>query len=167
MIGIAEIKLTEAEIDAAVEVLKSGNLRQGPHCQAFEEEFAAYVGAKHAVTSSNGTAALHLPYLAMLKPGDEVLVPSFTFIATASMVSYAGGTPVFVDVDPDTFLIDLEDAATKVTARTRAIAPVHLFGNPCDRAAVEEIVSVTQKQGGGLRSLVHAIIQHPIFQKPW
>lgn len=137
MIGIAEIKLTDAEIQAAVDVLKSGNLRQGPQCQGFEDEFAAYVGAKHAMTSSNGSAALHLPYLALLEAGDEVLVPSFTFIATASMASYAGGKPVFVDVDPDTFLIDLEDAAAKVTDRTRAIAPVHLFGNPCDRPAIE------------------------------
>jgi len=137
MIGIAEIKLSDAEIDAAVAVLKSGNLRQGPECQAFENEFAAYVGAAHAVTSSNGSAALHLPYLALLEPGDEVLVPSFTFIATASMVSYAGGRPVFVDVDPETFLIDLKDAATKVTERTRAIAPVHIFGNPCDRTEIE------------------------------
>lgn len=137
MIGIAEIKLTDAEVQAAVDVLKSGNLRQGPHCQAFEEEFAAYVGAEYAVTSSNGSAALHLPYLAMLEPGDEVLVPSFTFIATASMASYAGAKPIFVDVDPDTFLIDLADAEAKVTSKTRAIAPVHLFGNPCDRTAVE------------------------------
>lgn len=137
MIGIAEIKLTDAEIDAAVAVLKSGALRQGPQCQAFEGEFAAAVGAKHAMTSSNGSAALHLPYMALLEPGDEVLCPSFTFIATASMVSMAGGTPVFVDVDADTFLIDLEDAARKTTSKTKAIAPVHLFGNPCDRTAVE------------------------------
>lgn len=137
MIGIAEIKLTDAEIQAAVDVLKSGGLRQGPHCQAFEDEFAGYVGATHAVTSSNGSAALHLPYLALLEPGDEVLVPSFTFIATASMASYAGAKPVFVDVDPNTFLIDLADAEAKVTSKTRAIAPVHLFGNPCDRPSVE------------------------------
>lgn len=137
MIGIAEIKLTESEIEAATAVLRSGNLRQGKECQAFEEEFAAYVGAKHAMTSANGSAALHLPYLAMLEPGDEVLVPSFTFIATASMASFVGAKPVFVDVDPNTFLIDLEDAAAKVTSRTRAIAPVHLFGNPCDQTAVD------------------------------
>lgn len=137
MIGIAEIKLTESEIDAAVAVLKSGNLRQGPQCDAFEKEFAAHVGAKLGMTSSSGSSALHLPYLALLQPGDEVLVPSFTFIATASMVSYAGGKPIFVDVDPNTFLIDLEDAERKITPKTVAISPVHLFGNPCDRPAVE------------------------------
>ncbi len=137
MIGIAEIKLTENEIEAAVAVLRSGGLREGPICRAFETEFAEHVGAAHAMTSSSGSAALHLPYLALLEPGDEVLCPSFTFIATASMVSYSGGKPVFVDVDPETFLIDLEDAEAKITPKTKAIAPVHLFGNPCDRTAVE------------------------------
>ncbi|MGZ0187853.1 MAG: DegT/DnrJ/EryC1/StrS family aminotransferase, partial [Alphaproteobacteria bacterium] len=137
MIGIAEIKLSDTEIEAAVAVLKSGNLRQGPECKAFEDEFAAHVGAKFAMTSANGSTALQLPYMALLSSGDEVLCPSFTFIATASMVSMAGGTPVFVDVDPKTFLIDLADAATKITSRTKAIAPVHLFGNPCDCTAIQ------------------------------
>jgi perosamine synthetase len=131
-IGMAEIKLTEAEIEAAVRVLRSGALRQGKECDAFEQEFAAKVGARYAVTSANGSAALHLAYLACLAPGDEVLVPSFTFMATASMVTMTGGRPVFCDVDPRTFLLDLKDAAGKVTSRTRAIAPVHLFGNACD-----------------------------------
>lgn len=138
-INIAEIKLTEAEIAAAVQVLRSGALRQGKECDAFEQEFAAKVGAQFAVTSANGSAALHLAYMAFLKPGDEVLVPSFTFIATASMVTMSGGRPVFCDVDPQTFLIDLEDAAKKITPRTRAISPVHLFGNACDVEAVESL----------------------------
>ncbi len=136
-IGMAEIKFTEAEIEAAVRVLRSGALRQGKECSAFEEEFAARVGAKFAVTSANGSAALHLAYLAFLQPGDEVLVPSFTFVATASMVTMAGSKPVFCDVDPHTFLLDLEDAARKVSPRTRAISPVHLFGNACDIDAVQ------------------------------
>lgn len=135
-IQMAEIKLTEAEINSAVRVLRSGALRQGKECDAFEREFGQKVGAKFAVTSANGSAALHLPYMAFLEPGDEVLVPSFTFIATASMVSMSGGKPVFCDVDPETFLIDLKDAETKVTPKTRAISPVHLYGNPCDREAV-------------------------------
>ena len=136
-IGMAEIKLTEAEIEAAVRVLRSGALRQGKECSAFEEEFAARVGAKFAVTSANGSAALHLAYLAFLQPGDEVLVPSFTFMATASMVTMTGGKPVFCDVDPHTFLLDLEDAARKVSPRTRAISPVHLFGNACEIDVVQ------------------------------
>jgi perosamine synthetase len=137
-IGIAEIKLTEGEIDAAVRVLRSGALRQGKECDAFEKEFAEKVGAKFAITCANGTAALHLPYLAVLQEGDEVLVPSFTFIATGSMVTMAGGKPVFCDIGPDDFLLDLEDAQRKLTPRTRAIAPVHLFGNACRIEAVQE-----------------------------
>jgi perosamine synthetase len=136
-VRIAETSLTEEEIDAAVRVLRSGALRQGEQCDAFEEEFAAYVGARHAVTSANGSAALHLAYMAFLEPGDEVLVPSFTFIATGSMVTAAGGRPVICDVDPETFLIDLADAERRITPRTRAISPVHLFGNPCAIDAVQ------------------------------
>jgi perosamine synthetase len=136
-IQMAEIKLTEEEIASAVRVLSSGALRQGKECDGFEQEFAQKVGAKYAVASANGTAALHLAYMTFLQPGDEVLVPSFTFIATGSMVSAAGGKPVFCDVDAQTFLIDLDDAERKVGANTRAIAPVHLFGNVCDIDKVE------------------------------
>jgi perosamine synthetase len=125
-------------MEAALAVLKSANLRQGPECKGFEDEFAAHVGVKFAMMSGyNGSTALQLPYMALLSPGDEVLCPSFTFTATASMVSMAGDKPVFVDVDPKTFLTDLADAATKVTSRTKAIAPVHLFGNPCDCKAIK------------------------------
>lgn len=138
---MAEIKLTEKEIDAAVRVLRSGALRQGKECDAFEKEFAEKVGAAFAVTSANGSAALHLPYMAFLKPGDEVLVPGFTFIATASMVSMSGGKPIFCDVHPETFLLDLEDAEKKITKQTRAISPVHLFGNPCDREATKSFAA--------------------------
>ncbi|MCK8604351.1 DegT/DnrJ/EryC1/StrS family aminotransferase [Desulfoferrobacter suflitae] len=138
MIEMAQIKLTDSEVDAAVRVLRSGSLRQGRECDGFEAEFAAKVGAKHAVTCANGTAALHLAYMAFLEQGDEVLVPSFTFIATGSMVTLCGGKPILCDVDPATFLLDLKDAERKITRKTRAIAPVHLFGNPCDMQAVAE-----------------------------
>ncbi len=134
---MASISLSEEEIWAAVEVLRSGALRQGKQCDAFEAEFAAFVGAQYAVASANGSAALHLAYMAFLNPGDEVLVPAFTFIATGSMVTVAGGRPVICDVDPETFLIDLADAERRVTPRTRAISPVHLFGNPCAIDAVQ------------------------------
>jgi perosamine synthetase len=136
-IAMAEIKLTEEEITAAVKILSSGLLRQGKECDAFEQEYAQKVGAKYAIASANGTAALHLAYMTFLQPGEEVLVPSFTFVATGSMVTMVGGEPVFCDVDSKTFLIDLEDAEKKVTARTRAIAPVHLFGNVCDVGAIQ------------------------------
>jgi dTDP-4-amino-4,6-dideoxygalactose transaminase len=131
-VSMAEIKLTENEIAAAERVLRSGALRQGKECDRFEQQFAEKVGARHAVTNSNGSAALHLAYMAILNPEDEVLVPSFTFIATGSMVTATGGRPVFCDIEPDTFLIDMEDAERKVTSKTKAIAPVHLFGNPCN-----------------------------------
>ena len=142
MIGMAEIRLSENEIEAAVRVLRSGALRQGKECEAFEREFAEKVGSKYAVTCANGSAALHLAYMAFLEPGDEVLVPSFTFIATGSMVVMAGGKPVFCDIDPKSFLIDLKDAERKITSKTRAITPVHLFGNPCD---VDTIVAFAKE----------------------
>ena len=137
-IGMAEIKLTKEEISAAVKVLESGALRQGKECDTFEKEFAQKTGAKFAVTNANGSAALHLAYMALIEPGDEVLVPSFTFIATGSMVTAAGGVPVICDVDPDSYLLDLEDAAKRITDKTKAVAPVHLFGNPCDIEAVQK-----------------------------
>ncbi|MGC8492287.1 MAG: DegT/DnrJ/EryC1/StrS family aminotransferase [Syntrophobacteraceae bacterium] len=140
-IEISEVKLTGEEIESAVDVLRSGNLRQSVECEAFEREFASRVGASHAVTCANGTASLHLAYMSFLKPGDEVLVPSFTFMATGSMVAMSGGRPVFCDIDPETFLIDLEDAERRITERTRAIAPVHLFGNPVDAEAVGDFAA--------------------------
>ncbi|RLF33006.1 MAG: aminotransferase DegT [Thermoplasmata archaeon] len=142
LIKIAETKLTEVEIEAAVRVLRSGALRQGKECEAFERKFAEKVEAKYAITCSSGSAALHLAYMTVLKLGDEVLVPSFTFIATASMIVMAGGKPIFCDIDPETFLIDLKDAERKITEKTEAIAPVHLFGNPCN---IEEIQSFAKK----------------------
>lgn len=140
-IEISEVKLTEEEIQSAVEVLRSGNLRQNGQCEAFEREFASRVGASCAVACANGTASLHLAYMTFLKPGDEVLVPSFTFMATGSMVAMSGGRPVFCDIDPETFLLDLVDAERRITERTRAIAPVHLFGNPADAGAVRDFAA--------------------------
>lgn len=139
MIPIADTQLTEAEINAAIDVLRTGMLRQGPKVEAFEKEFGAFVGARHAVANANGSAALHIAFACFLKPGEEVLVPSFTFIATATMVIAAGGVPVMCDVDPVTWMIDLDDAASKITDRTRAIVPVHLFGNVCDIEGVQAL----------------------------
>ena len=136
-INIAQIKLTDAEIDAATAVLRSGGLRQGKECEAFENEFAAAEGAQFGVTCANGSAANQLGYMAGLEPGDEILVPAFTFIASAMSASVAQIKPIFCDVDPDTYLIDLEDAAKRITPKTRGIAPVHLFGNCVDPNAVQ------------------------------
>ena len=124
--------ITEGDVEEVTRVLRSGRLREGPQCRKFEEEFASKVGSKFAVSLSSGTAALQVAYLVLLQPGDEVLVPSFTFIATASMVALSGATPVFCDVDAKTFTLDLGDAEKRITPHTRAIAPVHLFGNCCD-----------------------------------
>ena len=141
-IQMAQIQLDKEEIDAAVGVLKTGSLRQGKVCNAFENKFSEEVGAKYALTCSSGTAALHLAYMACLKPDDEVLVPTFTFFATASMVTMTGCRPVFCDVDPETWLIDLKDAEGRITQKTRAIAPVHLFGNACP---ADEIIAFAEK----------------------
>jgi perosamine synthetase len=136
MIPLNKVVLSDKEIAAANQVLQSGNLRQGKVTTALEEAFAKEVGAQFAVAVSSGTAALHLPYMEFLKPGDEILVPTFTFIATASMASMVGAKPVFCDVDSRTFTLDVADARSRITPRTKAVAPVHLFGNPCDMEGI-------------------------------
>ncbi len=142
LIPMAEVRFSDEEMEAALEVLRSGKLAQGEMVRAFEEAFAHYVGARYAVAASSGTAALHLAYLAVLEPGGEVLVPTFTHISTASMIHFAGCRPVFCDIDPRTFTLDVDDARRRVTARTRAVVPVHLFGNACK---VEEVLAFAQE----------------------
>lgn len=140
-IPIASPVFSEEEINDVVQVLRSGNVRQGPRVAEFEEEFANAVGSKYAYAVSSGTAALHLAYLSLLKPGDEVIVPAFTFIATAAAAVFANAKPVFADIDPETLTISIEDAKRKITPRTKAIAPVHLFGNACDMDAVGRLAA--------------------------
>jgi perosamine synthetase len=140
-IPIAQVQFDEGEIDAALAVLRSGQIRQGKICREFEERFAAAVGAQHAVAVSSGTAALHLAWLAAIEPGDEVLVPAFTFIATASSVVLAGGRPVFCDVSPENGMLDIADARCRLTDRTRGIAPVHLYGNACDVDGIQKLAA--------------------------
>jgi len=132
VIHIASIEITQTEIDRVVKVLKSGNLRQGALCLEFEERFARKVGVRQAVAVSSGTAALHLAWLAIIKEGDEVLVPTFSFLATASAVLMAGGIPLFCDVDLRSGNIDVVDARRRIGPNTRGIAPVHLYGGACD-----------------------------------
>lgn len=138
-ISMGAPQISEEDIAQVVGVLRSGRLREGPICQQFEQEFAAQAGARYALAVSSGTAALHIAYAALLQPGDEVLVPSFTFMATASMVRFANAQPVFCDVDPRTFTLDAADAEKRVTALTRAVVPVHLFGNSCDIEAFQKL----------------------------
>ena len=139
-IPIAQPSLGEEENDAVLAVLASGMIAQGPETAAFEEEFAAYCGVPHAVAVNNGTAALHAALLAAgVGPGDEVVVPAFTFFATASSVSMCGAVPVFVDVDPATATIDPADILAKVSPKTKAVIAVHLYGQPCDVGEVREV----------------------------
>jgi dTDP-4-amino-4,6-dideoxygalactose transaminase len=118
-----------AEARAVAQVLESGWVTQGPVVARFEEQFAAFVGARYAVATSSCTTALHVALLlAGVGPGDEVICPSLTFIATANAIVYAGATPVFADVERDTWNIDPEDALRRVSPKTRAIMPVHQVG---------------------------------------
>jgi dTDP-4-amino-4,6-dideoxygalactose transaminase len=127
-----------AEIAAAADVLESGQLTMGPKVAEFEAALAAACSVDHAVAVSSGTAALHLALLALeIGPGDEVLVPAYTFPATANVVALVGARPVLVDVDPETMNLDAGQAAAAVTPRTRAVLAVHLFGRPLDWEALE------------------------------
>jgi dTDP-4-amino-4,6-dideoxygalactose transaminase len=132
-VPIAKPFLGEEEKAAALEALSSGQLSQGPRVAEFERAFAAYHGAKHGVATSNGTTALTTALMAHeIGPGDEVIVPSFSFFATASCVLSVGATPVFADIDATTFCLDAAAAEAAITSRTRAIMPVHLYGLPAD-----------------------------------
>jgi len=133
-------------IDGAVRrVVESGQFVLGEEVEALEAEVAAFLGVGHAVGVASGTDALHLVLRAAgIGPGDEVLVPAFTFIAPAEVVVYCGATPVFVDIDPETFALDPDAAASALTARTRAIIPVHIFGHP---APMEEIGALADRHG--------------------
>ena len=112
----------------------------GKYVERFEQAFATAVGSKHALSCSNGTVALHLALVGLgLEPGDEVLVPTLTFVAGANAVGYCGATPVFVDIDPGTWCIDAAQLEAHITAKTRAIIAVHLRGHPCDMAVIMEV----------------------------
>ena len=139
-IPIAKPSIGNEEIEEVVRVLKSGMLAQGKKVEEFEKQFSKYIGVKHAIAVSNGTSALHTALLsAGIKPGDEVIVPSFTFIATANSVLFCGAKPIFADIGEDDFNIDTDDLQRKITSKTKAIIPVHLYGQPADMKAIMEI----------------------------
>jgi dTDP-4-amino-4,6-dideoxygalactose transaminase len=143
MINIAKPMIGDEEKKAVLEVLDSGIIAQGPRVKAFEEAFAAMCGVKYAVATTSGTTALHVALLAHgIGEGDEVITSPFTFIASANSVLYTGARPVFVDIDAMTFNIDPELIEAKITPRTRAIMPVHLFGLSCD---MDAIMAIAQK----------------------
>jgi len=125
--------LTESDVDAVARVLRSGRLALGPMAHEFERRLADYVGRRYAVAVNSGTAAVHLAVKGLrIGPGDEVLVPSFTFAATVNAVLYERATPVFVDIEPDTYNIAPDDLERKRTSRTRAVLVVDIFGHPAD-----------------------------------
>src|SRR3989442_1006643 len=133
-------QILQPEIDEVVATMRSGWLGTGPRVARFERAFRDYVGAGHALAVHSGTAALHLALVAIgLRPGDEVIVPAMTFAATANVVIHAGGRPVLADVDRETMCLDVNDAARRVTARTRAIVPVHFGGRPCEMGPLLEL----------------------------
>jgi len=139
-IPIAKPVIGEEETKAVEEVLSSGMLIQGEAVKRFEDSFSAYLSVKNSVACSNGTVALDLVLKAFgIGPGDEVITPAFTFIATANAILYQGSKPVFADVEPRTFNIDPQDLLEKITPRTKAIIGVHLYGQPFDLQAVQQI----------------------------
>lgn len=136
----ARQSVDDDDIRAVVEVLRSDRITSGPAIPKFETSLADAVGAEWAVAVSSGTAALHIACAAAnVGPGDEVIVPAITFLSTANCARYVGAEPIFADVDPDTGLMDVEAAASRVTPKTRAIVPVHLGGAAADIAAVQRL----------------------------
>lgn len=145
IIPISKPWTDEKEWEAVRRPLTNGWLTQGPEVYAFEQEFAAYVGAPHACAVSSCTTALHLALLAVgVKPGDEVITVSHSFIATANAIRYCGAFPVFVDIDPRTFNMDPNCLEEAITVRTRAILCVHQMGMPCD---LRKILSIAERHG--------------------
>jgi dTDP-4-amino-4,6-dideoxygalactose transaminase len=145
MIPAAKPIIGDEERAAVDRVLKSGMLAQGPEVAAFEEEFSKHVGGRHCVAMNSGTSALHLGFIASgIERGDEVIVPSFSFAATANSVVLAGGVPVFADIDPKTFNLDPDHAESLITKKTKAIMPVHLYGHI---AAMDRFAEISNKHG--------------------
>jgi len=141
MIPIAEPSIGKEELNNVIDAVKSGWISsKGEFIINFEKNFAKYCNVKYGIAVSNGTVALHLALAALgIKKGDEVIVPTLTFIATANAVRYCNAKPVFVDSHPDYWCIDPEKIEEKITNNTKAIIPVHLYGHPCDMDAINDI----------------------------
>lgn len=142
-ISIAQPRLEGNERKYVLDCLDTNWISSiGKYIGAFEDAFSRFCGVKHAIATNNGTTALHLALVALdLKPGDEVIIPTVTYIATANAVRYCGAIPVLVDVCPDTMNIDPDDIERRITPRTKGIIPVHLYGHPADMTRVNEIAS--------------------------
>ena len=134
---VSHPSIGQHERELVNEVLSSGWLTQGKQVHAFEQKLADYLDVEHVIACTSGTTALHLALASLgIGPGDEVLVPDLTFVATANAVRYCGATPILVDIDPETWTIDMNDIVRHLSPRTRAIIPVHLYGVSCNMAAV-------------------------------
>ncbi|QIA28187.1 DegT/DnrJ/EryC1/StrS family aminotransferase [Thermaerobacter sp. PB12/4term] len=145
VVSMSAPEIDEQDIAAVVEVLRSGRLALGPAAEAFESEIAEYVGVRHAIAVSSGTAALHLVARALgIGPGDEVIVPSFTFAASVNAILYVGAKPVFADIEEDTYNLDPQDVKRRITSRTRAILAVDVFGHPVEW---DEILTLADRYG--------------------
>lgn len=145
MIPAAKPEIGFRERRAVDRVMRSGMLAQGPEVAAFEKEFSVHVGGRESIALNSGTSALHMAFLAAgIGPGDEVIVPSFSFAATANSVALTGATPVFVDIELDHFNADPAAIEAAITPRTKAVMPVHLYGHPADLRA---ITAITEKRG--------------------
>lgn len=141
-VPIARTSLSEAEIESVLGPLRSGWLVQGPKVREFEEKWSEFTGAKHSIAVTSCTTGLHLSLAALgFGPGDEAIVPAFTWIATANVVEHLGGTVVFCDIDLNTFNLDVAQLESKITPRTKAILPVHLFGLAADLAEISAIAA--------------------------
>lgn len=139
-VPISKTILTESEIQSVLEPLQSGWLVQGPKVREFEEKWSAFTGIENSIAVTSCTSALHLSLAALgFGPGDEAIVPAFTWISTANVVEHLGGKVVFCDIDLETFNIDVNDLNEKISDKTRAILPVHLFGLPADMAAIMQL----------------------------
>jgi len=154
-IPMISVRLSDADIEAALGVLRSGMLAQGKNVEEFESRFAQMSGAKFGAACANGTCALSLAYEALFDAGDEILVPGWTYVATASMVVARGAIPVFCDVDRTTCNLDPADAERRITPRTKAIAATHLYGAPAD---IDAIQTLAEKHG--LRVIYDAAQAH-------
>jgi perosamine synthetase len=140
VIPLANVCFDEDEVDAAASVVKSGWIREGERVKEFEEKFASYVGARYAVATSSGTAALHTALLSLgVKTGDEVIVPSLTCIPPVSMTVLAGAVPVFCDIEPQTYNLDVESVKRMITGKTKAIIPINYAGHPAALDILSEI----------------------------
>ncbi len=134
--------IDNSDIESVVEILKSDWLTTGPEVEKFEHAFSNFANSKYSIVVSNGTAALHCAMAAIgIGPGDEVIIPTITFVATANSVVFQGGTPVFADVENDTLLIDVKDVEKKMTSRTKAIVAVDYAGQPADYSRLQALAS--------------------------